>query len=106
MRKRHIKLEVVTTNVATVFFKVKNTARGTAFNNGKDYFTASNKIAIISAMFPSWDEKLVDVLCVLGKEPKLDNMILTASHEDFERIKQAVDEYNKKFSVHDSMCKM
>lgn len=97
MEKRYIKLKIVTTNVATVFFKVKNNKRGFDFNDGQDYFNASNQIDIISARYPAWNGK--NVLCVLGEESKLDNMILTASREDFDRIKQAVDEYNKKFAM-------
>lgn len=95
MEKRYIKLEIVATNVATVFFKVKNNKRGFDFNDGQDYFNASNQIDIISARYPAWNGK--NVLCVLGGEPKLDDMILNATSVEFERIQQAVKEYNNSF---------
>lgn len=54
MEKPHIELEVVTTVESTedVFFKVKNNKRSSNFNNGKDYFNASNKIRISSVAYP------------------------------------------------------
>lgn len=92
MKKRHIELEVVTTSTDNVFFKVKNNKRNSIFNDGQNYFNASNHISIHSVDYPAWNGK--NMLCVLGENHKLDDMILTASHEDFEKIKQAVDEYN------------
>lgn len=54
MEKRYIELEVVTTVESTedVFFKVKNNKRNNEFNNGKDFFKASNKIRISSVAYP------------------------------------------------------
>lgn len=99
MENRHIELEVVTTVDITdkVFFKVKNNKRGCDFNDGQNYFYASNHIGIQSVSYPAWNGK--NMLCVLGQDHKLDDMILFASKSDFRRIQQAVDEYNKKFSL-------
>lgn len=99
MENRHIELEVVTTVDITdkVFFKVKNNKRGCDFNDGQNYFYASNHIGIQSVSYPAWNGK--NMLCVLGQDHKLDDMILFASKNDFRRIQQAVDEYNKKFSL-------
>lgn len=99
MEKRYIELEVITTVGSTdkVFFKVKNNKRGCDFNDGQYYFNASNHIGIYSVAFPAWNGR--DMLCVLGQNHKLDDMILIASCGDFIRIQQAVNEYNKKFSL-------
>lgn len=99
MKKRHIELEVITTVDSTdkVFFKVKNNKRGYDFNDGQDYFNASNHIGIHSVAYPAWNGK--NMLCVLGNDYKLDDMILIASCSDFRRIQQAVNEYNKKFAL-------
>ena len=52
MEKPHIELEVVAEAGNKVFFKVKNNKRNSAFNAGKDYFNASNKIKICSVAYP------------------------------------------------------
>lgn len=98
MEKPHIELEVVTTveSIGEVFFKVKNNKRNSNFNAGKDYFNASNKIKICSVDFPEWDGNSM-MLCVQGQLHALDDMILNATSVEFERIQQAVYEYNKKF---------
>lgn len=100
MEKPHIELEIVTTVESTknVFFKVKNNKRNYNFNAGKDYFNASNKIKICSVAYPKWDGKSM-MLCVLGQLHQLDDMILNATSVEFERIQQAVREYNKKFAL-------
>ena len=100
MEKPHIELEIVTTVESTkdVFFKVKNNKRNSAFNAGKDYFNASNKIKICSVAYPEWDGKCM-MLCVLGQLHKLDDMILIATSDEFKKIQKAVDEYNNKFSL-------
>lgn len=100
MEKPHIELEIVTTveSIKDVFFKVKNNKRNSAFNAGKNYFNASNKIKICSVAYPEWDGKSM-LLCVLGQLRQLDDMILSATLKDFKKIQQAVDEYNKKFSL-------
>lgn len=100
MEKPHIELEVVTTVESTedVFFKVKNNKRSSNFNNGKDYFNASNKIRISSVAYPRWDGDSM-LLCVLGQLRALDGMILIASLKDFKKIQQAVEEYNNSFCL-------
>lgn len=100
MEKPHIELEVVTTVESTkeVFFKVKNNKRNEAFNNGRDYFNASNKIKICSIAYPEWDGNIMR-LCVLGILHQLDDMILIASLKDFKKIQQAVEEYNNSFCL-------
>lgn len=99
MEKPHIELEVVTTvgGIDKVFFKVKNNKRNSNFNDGKDYIIASNNIQIYSVAYPSWNE--ANLLCVLGQNHKLDDMILIASCSDFRRIQQAVKEYNNSFCL-------
>lgn len=98
MEKPHIELEIVTKIESTknVFFKVKNNKRNSAFNAGKDYFNASNKIKICSVEYPEWDGICMR-LCVLGQLHQLDDMILNATSEDFKKIQQAVEEYNNSF---------
>lgn len=100
MEKPYIKLEVVTTVDSTdkVFFKVKNNKRNSNFNAGKDYFNASNKIKICSVAYPEWDGICMR-LCVLGQLHQLDEMILNAAADEFEKIQKAVEEYNNKFSL-------
>lgn len=100
MEKPHIELEIVNTVESTkdVFFKVKNTKRSSAFNAGKDYFNASNKIKICSVAYPKWDGKS-KLLCVLGQLHELDDMILNATSDEFKKIQKAVDEYNNKFAL-------
>lgn len=100
MEKPHIELEVVTKIESTkiVFFKVKNNKRNSNFNAGKDYFNASNKIKICSAAYPEWDGICMQ-LYVLGKLHQLDDMILNAAADEFEKIQKAVEEYNNKFSL-------
>ncbi len=97
MEKCYIELKVVAEAVNKVFFKVKNTERKEKFNNGKQYFDASNGIVLHSLAYPSWDGK--KRLFLLGADSRLDDMILIAFVDDFERIKQAVDEYNNKFAL-------
>lgn len=100
MEKPHIELEIVTKIESTknVFFKVKNNKRNSAFNAGKDYFNASNKIKICSVGYPEWDGICMR-LCVLGQLHQLDDMILNATSVEFERIQQAVKEYNNSFCL-------
>lgn len=100
MEKPHIKLEIVTTVESTekVFFKVRNNKRNGVFNNGHDYFNASNKIKICSIAYPEWNGNSM-ILYVLGTLQQLDEMVLAVSSDEFERIQQAVDEYNKKFEL-------
>lgn len=100
MEKPHIELEIATTVESTknVFFKVKNNKRNSAFNAGKDYFNASNKIKICSVAYPEWDG-IIMRLCVLGQLHQLDDMILNATSVEFERIQQAVKEYNNSFCL-------
>lgn len=100
MEKPHIKLEIVDTVESTkkVFFKVRNNKRNGVFNNGHDYFNASNKIKICSIAYPEWNGNSM-ILYVLGKLQQLDEMVLTVSSDEFERIQKAVDEYNKKFEL-------
>lgn len=97
MEKRYIELKVVAEAVNKVFFKVKNTKRKEEFNNGKQHFDASNGIVLHSLAYPSWDGK--KRLFLLGADSRLDDMILIAFVDEFERIKQAVDEYNNKFAL-------
>lgn len=100
MEKPHIELEVVTTVESTedVFFKVKNNKLNNEFNNGKDFFKASNKIRISSVAYPEWDG-ICMLLCVRGKLHQLDEIILKANSKEFEKIKQAVEEYNNSFCL-------
>lgn len=100
MEKPHIELEVVTTVESTneVFFKVKNNKRNNEFNNGRNYFNASNKIRISSVAYPEWDVNGM-LLCALGQLRALDDMILIASLKDFKEIQQAVEEYNNSFCL-------
>lgn len=100
MEKPHIEIEVVTTveNINEVFFKVKNNKRSSSFNNGKNYFNASNKIKICSVAYPEWDG-IIMRLCVLGQLHQLDEIILNATSKDFKKIKQAVEEYNNSFCL-------
>lgn len=100
MEKPHIELEVVTKIESTknVFFKVKNNKRNSNFNAGKDYFNASNKIKICSVAYPEWDG-ICTRLCVLGQIHTLDEMILNAAADEFEKIQKAIEEYNNKFSL-------
>lgn len=97
MEKPHIELKVVDEEVNKVFFKVKNTKREEEFNNGKQHFDASNGIVLHSLAYPSWDGK--KRLFLLGADSRLDDMILIASCSDFEKIQQAVDEYNNSFCL-------
>lgn len=97
MEKRYIELKVIAEADSKVFFKVRNTKRAQEFNNGKQHFDASNGITLYSIAHPSW--KGENKLFLLGKDSRLDGMILIASAEEFERIKQAVKEYNKKFCL-------
>ena len=97
MEKRYIELKVVAEAVNKVFFKVKNTKRKEEFNNGMQHFHASNGIVLHSLAYPSWDGK--KRLFLLGADSRLDDMILIAFVDEFERIKQAVDEYNNKFAL-------
>ena len=97
MEKPHIELEIVVEAFSKVFFKVKNTKREEEFNNGKDYFNASNGIELYSLAYPSWDgEKR---LFLLGSDSRLDDMILNVTSVEFERIQQAVKEYNNSFCL-------
>lgn len=97
MEKPHIEIEVVAEAGSQVFFKVRNTKRNEEFNNGKKHFEASNGIVLYSLAYPSWDGK--NKLFLLGKDSRLDEMIVITSTDDFERIKHAVKEYNNKFSL-------
>lgn len=98
MEKRYIELNVVADAVNKIFFRVKNNKRNNAFNAGKDYFNASNKIKICSAAYPEWDGICMR-LCVLGQLHQLDDMILNATSEDFKKIQKAIEEYNNNFSL-------
>lgn len=95
MEKPHIELEILVEADLNVFFKVRNNKRRDAFNNGKKFFDASNGIVLYSLAFPSWDTK--NKLFVQGVDTRLDDMILIAAVDDFKKIQQAVNEYNKKF---------
>ena len=95
MEKKFIELVVVVETDNNVFFKVRNTKRGSDFNDGKQHFNASNGIVLRSLAYPSWATK--NTLFVCGKDSRLDDMILTVSSDDFKKIQQAVYEYNKKF---------
>lgn len=97
MEKRYIELNVVAETDSQVFFKVRNTKHNEEFNNGKQHFDASNGIALYSMAYPSWDGK--NKLFLLGKDSRLDEMIVITFTDDFERIQQAVKEYNKKFEL-------
>ena len=87
MEKPHIEIEIVTAVESTknVFFKVRNNKRNSAFNNGHKYFNASNKIKICSVAYPEWDVNSM-MLCVLGQLHQLDDMILIATSDDFEKF--------------------
>lgn len=100
MEKNFIKLDVIafieTTN--KVFFKVKNNKRYQNFNNGFSFFEASNGITIRSIAYPSYNS--TKLLLVQGEEKRLDDIILQASTDEFKKLQEAAEEYNKKFSVH------
>lgn len=95
MEKKFIELVVVVETDNNVFFKVRNTKRDSDFNDGKQHFNASNGIVLRSLAYPSWATK--NTLFVCGRDSRLDDMILTVSSDEFKKIQQAVDEYNKKF---------
>lgn len=96
MEKKFIELVVVVETDNNVFFKVRNTKRGSDFNDGKQHFNASNGIVLCSLAYPSsWVTK--NTLFVCGRDSRLDDMILTVSSDEFKKIQQAVNEYNKKF---------
>ena len=96
MEKKFIELVVVVETDNNVFFKVRNTKRGSDFNDGKQHFNASNGIVLCSLAYPSsWATK--NTLFVCGRDSRLDDMILTVSSDKFKKIQQAVNEYNKKF---------
>ena len=99
MEKNYIKLNVVAIIEITkeVFFKVKNNKRCTLFNEGSEFFKASNGITICSIMYPAYQNKNKNFL-VQGRDTRLDDIILRASAAEFSELQKAVDEYNKKFS--------
>ncbi len=99
MEKNYIKLNVVAIIGTTgeVFFKVENNKRCSLFNEGSEFFKASNKITIYSLMYPSYQSKN-KIFSVQGKDTRLDDIIIKVSAADFSKIQEAVDEYNKRFS--------
>lgn len=97
MEKKFIELVIMAEADDKVFFKVKNNKRTQEFNNGKICFEASNGIMLYSLACPSWATK--NTLFVCGRDSRLDDMILTVSSDEFKKIQQAVEEYNKKFSL-------
>lgn len=56
MKKNYIKLNVVAIIEITeeVFFKVENNKRCTLFNEGSEFFKASNGITIYSLVYPAY----------------------------------------------------
>lgn len=101
MEKNYIKLNVVAIfkNTEEVFFKVENNKRCSNFNNGSEFFKASNGITIYSLMYPSYQNKDKNKnFLVQGEDTRLDDIILRASAAEFSELQKAVDEYNKKFS--------
>ena len=103
MEKNYIKLNVIATIGITkeVFFKVENNKRCTLFNEGSEFFKASNGITICSIMYPAFQNKNKNKnknFLVQGKDTRLDDIILRASTAEFSELQKAVDEYNKKFS--------
>lgn len=99
MEKNYIKLNVVAIIEITneVFFKVENNKRRHFFNEGSEFFQASNGITIYSLMYPSYQSKN-KIFIAQGGDTRLDDIIIKVSAADFSKIQEAVDEYNKKFS--------
>lgn len=99
MEKNFIKLDVVAIIEISdaVFFKVRNNKRCNNFNNGFEFFKASNGITLYSISYPAYQNKH-KFLFVQGEDTRLDDIIIKVSAAEFLELQKAVEEYNKKFS--------
>lgn len=80
-----------------IHFKIRNSHREIGFAPHGNHFTASNGIKLISADCPEmWLHR--SIVFVQGRMRHCDDIELVATKEEFEMIKEAVDEYNMMYS--------
>lgn len=101
-KRHHIEIEILSITPKTITFAIKSQShKEYNFNDGNQSFKCKNGITLYSFDCPEWRER-EQALYLRGSNPYRDTRPLVASSKMFEKISEAIREYNNHWNFIDN----